>query len=262
MKLISWNVNGIRSIYRKGLDDFLAIEKPDILCLQETKISINSLDELPANPNNYDCFFSSAEKPGYSGVSTYIKDEIPHLTKDPDAGIGISEFDNEGRFLITDHGDFVLYNIYFPSGTTGDLRQNFKYKFLDSTLEHIKSLPKNVRDKLIICGDYNICHKEIDIHHPDVATKRELSGFLPEERAWMDKLTASGFTDSFRAINGDVQKQYTWWTYRAGARDKNLGWRIDYFFVANNLAKKIKSAKILNNIKGSDHCPITLELAL
>lgn len=257
MKLISWNVNGIRSIYKKGFDSFLQLTQPDICCLQETKIDEKSLPQLTEISGNYESYFSCAKKPGYSGLATFTKTKL----KSPIvSSIQQPQFDNEGRFLFTDHNSFLLYNTYFPSGTTGDVRQDFKYQFLESFLNHVHALSKKDKDRLVICGDFNICHREIDIHHPDVATKRELSGFLPEERAWIDTLLDLGFVDSYRHVHGDKADRYSWWTYRAGARPKNLGWRIDYFFVSKALSSRIVDADLLTEVGGSDHCPISLTL--
>lgn len=260
MKLISWNVNGLRAVYKKGFLDFIEKEKPDILSIQETKIGKGQEEVTPDPPPGYTYFTSAANRKGYSGVATFIKEGIEHREKKVEYGIGKKIFDQEGRFLITDHGDFKLYNIYYPSGTSGDERQDYKYKFLDALYKHITDLPKAQQKKLIICGDYNICHKEIDIHHPDKATKLELSGFLPDERKWMDKFAEHGFIDTFREVNGDVKGKYSWWSYRAGARGKNLGWRIDYFFISSAMKKSIRNAKILDHVEGSDHCPVLLEL--
>jgi len=260
MKLISWNVNGLRSIYTKGFATFVRKEKPDILCVQETKAQEKQLTDSEHSLKDYEPFYSSAKKKGYSGVATYIREHQPHAAKKLRAGIGAKQFDSEGRFLITHHNGLILYNTYFPSGTTGDERQDFKYRFLDRFSKHLTSLPKSQQRKLVVCGDFNICHRPIDIHHPDVAEKREFSGFLPDERKWMDHFTELGFVDCFRLVQGDVKDKYTWWSFRAGSRRKNLGWRIDYFFVSKALAKKVTDAKILNKVTGSDHCPIVLEL--
>lgn len=261
MKLISWNVNGIRSIYKKGFEAFLETEQPDICCLQEIKIDKTSLSTLAPAPLPYESYFSCAKKPGYSGLATFTKDTAKPSTKIT-CGIQQECFDNEGRFLFTDHEKFLLYNTYFPSGTTGDARQEFKYQFLDTFFAHLQSLSKKDRDRLVICGDFNICHREIDIHHPEVATKRELSGFLAPERAWIDSLLEFGFIDSYRQVHGDKAGKYSWWAYRAGARPKNLGWRIDYFFVSKALSSRIEHADLLTEVGGSDHCPISLTLDL
>lgn len=259
MKLISWNVNGLRSIFTKGLQDLVDAEKPDILCLQETKMQCAQFEDLPLIPG-YVPYSCSAEKKGYSGVATYLRGGLPAKAISWRKGIDCPDFDREGRFLISDHGTFTLYNIYIPSGTTGEERQNFKYRFLDAFYLHLESLPPAERAKLIICGDYNICHRPIDIHHPNVAEKRKLSGFLPAEREWMDRFSELGLHDSFRLLHGDLPQQYSWWTFRAGAREKNLGWRIDYFFVGSDIAANVKGAGILAEVKGSDHCPVTLTL--
>lgn len=259
MKLISWNVNGIRAVQKKGYISFVQKQKPDILCLQETKIAIENIDELE-HPAEYQFYLSPAKKKGYSGVATYItKGLLTSKSNEIKLGLGKKAFDEEGRFLVTKHNDFILYNIYIPSGTMGEERQNFKYKFLDFILDYLKKLPKAEFNRSIICGDFNICHNDIDIHHPEKATKLGLSGFLPDERAWMNKFTELGFVDTFRFLHPKKQA-YSWWTYRAGAREKNLGWRIDYFFVASALSKRIKRAEILSDVQGSDHCPILLEL--
>lgn len=262
MKLISWNVNGIRSVSQKGLLEFVKRERPDVLCLQETKAQEKQIVEQDAVPEEYSSAYSSAGKAGYSGVATYIHNKHKNKFSKPLSGIGIKKFDEEGRFLIHRHKQFLLYNVYIPSGTMGDSRQDFKYKFLDAFQRHLTGLPKADFSKLIICGDFNICHREIDIHHPQEAAKRGLSGFLPEERKWLDDFMRLGLVDTFRLINGDIKGVYSWWSFRAGARKKNLGWRIDYFLAAKALAKKVKDARIESAVIGSDHCPIVLEIAV
>jgi len=262
MKLISWNVNGIRSAYRKGLKDFLITEKPDLFCLQEIKAREEDLDDEQKVIDGYDISYFSAKKKGYSGVATFASSKSPFVPKKVQGGIGIEEYDSEGRFLISTHTNFTLYNIYFPSGTTGDIRQDFKYKFLDDFFDHLASLPKAQKERLIICGDFNICHKDIDIHHPKTAEKRQLSGFLPDERKWMDKFVELGFVDTFRHVHGTKPGNYSWWSFRANSRAKNLGWRIDYIFVSSKLADKITNAAILGKVEGSDHCPVVLEIDL
>lgn len=260
MKLISWNVNGLRSIQKKGLEEFLLKEDPDIFCAQEIKVNEKEISLIPKLQENYLPFFSSAKKRGYSGVLSAVKYKNILKPENTLRGIGNKQFDEEGRFVITEHKNFTLYNTYFPSGSSGLERQNFKYSFLNCFYNHIAGLPKSEQERIIICGDINICHREIDIHHPETAAKKEMSGFLPEERSWIDRFLALGFVDSFRLINGEKENIYSWWTYRAGARPKNLGWRIDYFFVSKKLAKKVIDAQILTNIDGSDHCPISLTI--
>jgi exodeoxyribonuclease-3 len=259
MKLALWNVNGLRSIFGKGFDQFIKNENPDIFCLQEIKanqdqLSIDHLDII----KDYSGFYSSALKKGYSGVAIFAKHGIDVLNHEFNVIHPI--LGTEGRIVKCGFKHFDLYNIYFPSGSSGEIRQNLKYEFLDEILLYFSKLGKSDFDRTIVCGDFNICHREIDIHHPDKATKLELSGFLPNERAWMDKFCALGFIDSFRHIHGDKKQAYTWWSFRANSRAKNLGWRIDYFFVSKNLANKVLKAEILCDVKGSDHCPLTLEL--
>jgi len=261
MKLISWNVNGIRSIQKKGFSSFVARQKPELLCVQEVKVGQDQIEAIPIELKNYQVHCSLAERRGYSGVATYTQDGTTLNKRTLKTGIGIERFDSEGRFLISKHKDFTLYNLYIPSGTSGDERQAYKYDYLDDFLAHIKKLQKKTSDKLIICGDFNICHKAIDIHHPKEAEERELTGFLPEERAWVDKFEASGFVDTFRHVHGNKPGQYSWWSYRAASREKNLGWRIDYIWVSKALVKRVKDARILKTVGGSDHCPVMITLS-
>ncbi len=262
MKLISWNVNGLRSICQKGFLAFAAGEKPDIICLQETKLQDDQVKEEQMVPPGYCAHFSAAEKRGYSGVATFLTRKMDSSVQRQSKAIGSKRFDTEGRFLITRTKNFILYNVYVPSGTMGDERQSFKYKFLDVFSAHLSSLSKADFSKLIICGDFNICHREIDIHHPAEAEKRQLSGFLPEERKWMENFLRLGLVDTFRLCHGDIKGIFSWWTFRAGARQKNLGWRIDYVFVASALAKKVRKAGIMTKVTGSDHCPVMLDISL
>ncbi|MEZ4753294.1 MAG: exodeoxyribonuclease III [Bdellovibrionota bacterium] len=191
IKLISWNVNGIRAIYNKNFQSFIYQQKADVVCVQETKAWVEQLTDAQVNPGDYTGYFSEAEKKGYSGTATFVHKD--HHVASYEKKLDLPHFDKEGRFLVTRHENFDLYNCYFPSGSSGDLRQAFKYDFLAAMYEHLVNLSPARRKKLIICGDYNICHKEIDIHHPAQAEKLELSGFLPEERAWMDKFEKLGF---------------------------------------------------------------------
>jgi exodeoxyribonuclease-3 len=260
--IISWNVNGLRSVQRKGFFESIKNLNPDILCLQESRISEEHFAEPWTSLDGYTEFHSCAEKKGYSGVITYIKDSIASAQAPKLKLIRHPLFINEGRQVVLDFKDFVLYNLYFPSGTSSEERQEQKYVFLEHLHKHLKSLPKNQRSRVVICGDVNICHRELDIHHPKVAAQRELSGFLPEERAWIDLYIDLGFVDSYRVVNGDLDSKFTWWSYRAGSRKKNLGWRIDYFFVAEALKNRISGAEIHSDVEGSDHCPISLELDL
>jgi exodeoxyribonuclease-3 len=252
MKLVSWNVNGIRAVYKKGFLDWFKKEKPDILCLQETKAMKEQLSDDLLNVNGYTSYFSSAERKGYSGTATYTKHNPRKVSK----GIGIEKFDNEGRFLVTEFDEFVLFNIYFPNGKAKKERLEYKMDFYDAFLKHLKKLLKQDK-KIVICGDVNTAHKEIDLARPKENEK--ISGFLPEEREWIDKLLDTGFIDTFRIYNQEPE-QYTWWDMMTRARDRNVGWRIDYFFISENLKHNLKNAFILPDVMGSDHCPVGIEL--
>ena len=252
MKIISYNVNGIRAALKKGFAEWLSEESPDIIGLQEVKALESQVETDIFKDLGYSVYWYPAEKKGYSGVAILTK--IP--AKSVIYGIGHERFDSEGRVLQTNFEDFSFVSAYFPSGSSGDIRQDFKYEFLDEIFPYTQTLKKDFPN-LIISGDYNICHKAIDIHNP--ISNKNSSGFLPEERAWMDKFTESGFSDSFRQFNEDPHN-YTWWSYRAGARSKNLGWRIDYHMTTNEMKDKIKSSVILPDVVHSDHCPISIEL--
>ena len=250
--IFSYNVNGIRAALNKGFGEWLEVNSPDIMCIQETKASDVQIDIPRFEYMGYHCFIHSAEKKGYSGVMTLSK-EIP---KNTTIGMGMHKYDSEGRVLRTDFSGFTLINVYIPSGTTGDIRQDFKMEFLADFRKFIQNLRKE-KENLIICGDYNICHKPIDINHPEKHTNS--SGFLPEERAWFDEFIHDGLVDTFRMFNSESE-QYSWWSYRANSRAKNLGWRIDYHLVTESLKDKIVNAGILKTAEHSDHCPVTLEL--
>lgn len=268
LKLVSWNVNGIRSCLSKGMSKYVDEHNPDILCLQEIKAEHEIMEKIAKDHfPQYTLFNSSALKKGYSGVSTLVKKDIceiigEHSTRiysKPDSDIkDYSEFfENEGRFSITRSQYFTLFNVYIPSGTSGEERQALKYIFLDNFMTALKK-ELSLDMPVVLCGDFNICHKPIDIHHPKIAEQRQLTGFLPQERAWLDKLIEAGFIDCYRKIHGDIQNIYTWWSYRAGSRPKNLGWRIDYFFCNKLMSNRLKEADIHSQIKGSDHCPISV----
>ena len=252
MKLLSWNVNGIRAIYKKGFVDWFNKERPDILCLQETKAMKEQLSDDLLNVNGYTSYFSSAERKGYSGTATYTKHDPLKVSN----GIGIKKFDNEGRFLVTEYDEFVLFNIYFPNGKAKKERLEYKMDFYDAFLKHLKKLLK-LDKKIVICGDVNTAHKEIDLARPKENEK--ISGFLPQEREWIDKLLQTSFIDTFRVYN-QKPEQYTWWDMMTRARDRNVGWRIDYFFISENLKHNLKNAFILPDVMGSDHCPVGIEL--
>jgi exodeoxyribonuclease-3 len=252
MKIISYNVNGIRAAIKKGFVEWVAENDFDVICIQETKAQPEQVDVSALHDLGYHDYWHSAEKKGYSGLVIFSKVEPDNVVE----GCGIEKYDREGRVLRVDFGDLTLINSYFPSGTSGDERQAFKMQYLDDIFDWTHDLLKE-RSKLILVGDYNIAHEEIDIHNP-VSNKKN-SGFLPEERAWMTKWFDNGFTDAFRHLNPE-QTQYSWWTYRANARNNNKGWRIDYQSVTNNLKEGLVSSQQLTEVKHSDHCPVFLEI--
>jgi exodeoxyribonuclease III len=250
-KIISYNVNGIRAAMNKGLVNWLKASNADVVCLQEIKATPDVVDTPAIEALGYKHYWYPAQKKGYSGVAILSKQEPLHV----EYGCGMKAYDDEGRVLRADFRDISVMSAYFPSGTTGEERQQFKYKFLDDFQRYAHDLVKQVPN-LVISGDYNICHKPIDIHNP--VNNANSSGFLPEERAWIGKFIESGFIDSFRHFNNEPHN-YTWWTYRAGARGKNLGWRIDYHMASKALEKRLKRAAILPDAMHSDHCPILVE---
>ncbi len=254
MKIISYNVNGIRAAEKKGLIDWIAQHDFDIVCIQETKARLEQVDLEAWQALGYQSAWHSAEKKGYSGVATFFRLEPKHI----ELGMGISKYDLEGRVLKTDFDGWTLLNCYFPSGTTGSARQEVKMNFLADFFDWVKELKKE-HPNLIVVGDYNIAHQEIDIHNPK--SNKNSSGFLPEERSWMSKWLESGFTDAFRAIYPE-KVEYSWWSYRAQARSKNKGWRIDYQSVSNLIAPKIKDAYHFKDAVHSDHCPVFLDIDL
>ena len=252
MKIISYNVNGIRAAVKKGFLEWLASTNADVVCIQETKAQPDQLPLEELKELGYHIYSFSAKKKGYSGVSIFSKKEPDHI----EYGMGIEAYDNEGRFIRADFGDLSVASVYHPSGTTGDIRQAFKMKWLDDFQNYVTDL-RNTRPNLVLAGDYNICHKPIDIHDP-VGNKNS-SGFLPEEREWMSGFLDQGFIDSFRQFNQEPH-HYTWWSYRVNARERNLGWRIDYHMVTNNMKDRLKRCVILPQAVHSDHCPVLLEL--
>ncbi|MDP4283276.1 MAG: exodeoxyribonuclease III [Bacteroidota bacterium] len=255
MRIITYNVNGIRAAIKKGFIDWLKTNPADIICIQEVKAQKEDIDITAIESVGYRPFFFCAQKKGYSGVGILSKLEPDNV----EYGHGNEQSDFEGRVLRADFGDVTLINAYFPSGTTGEPRQSYKYTWLDEFLDYLNEL-KKTRRKLIVCGDYNIAHKEIDIHNP--VSNKKSSGFLPEERAWFDKLVKNGFTDGFRYLNKDPH-QYTWWSVmRPSTRLENKGWRIDYINVTDNLKDQIQAVKIFPEVKHSDHCPVFLDLKL
>ena len=252
--IISYNVNGIRSAISKGFWEWLEQESPDMICLQETKAHTADVPLLELEALGYRHAFHAAEKKGYSGVATFSKVAPDNVV----FGCGIEKYDREARILRTDFGDWSLLNCYFPSGTTGDVRQGFKMEFLEDFFQWIQELKKD-RPRLIVVGDYNIAHREIDIHDPK--GNKKSSGFLPEERDWLTRWFEAGFTDSFRHKHPDMV-EYSWWSFRAGARGNNKGWRIDYQSITDNLKDKIVDAHHLMSVTHSDHCPVKLLIDL
>lgn len=250
---MSWNVNGIRAIEKKGFLDWFLKESPDILALQETKASP---DQVPANLREtpgYHSYFSEPQRKGYSGVGVYTKEKPLEVSYT----LGIEEFDVEGRFIMLTYPDFYFINIYFPNGGMGEHRIDFKLRYYEAFFKLCKKLMK--QKYVISCGDVNTAHKEIDLEHPK--QNQNTTGFLPRERAWLDKFFSGGLVDTFRMFNKEP-KQYTWWDYKTAARSRNVGWRLDYFMVDEACAKKVKDAYILSNVTGSDHAPVGVEINL
>ncbi len=255
MKLVCWNVNGLRSVLRKGFLDWFTGEGADIVCIQETKASE---DQIPSNvrhmPGYHAYFTSPREKKGYSGVGLFTREE----PKSVSYGLGIKKFDDEGRTIVADYGKFILLDIYFPNGKMSQERLDYKMGFYDAFLDYVDGLRAGGK-KIIVCGDLNTAHTELDIARPRENAKR--SGFLPEERAWMDKFEAHGFIDTYRAFEKGGG-HYTYWDMRTGARERNVGWRIDYFHIGDDLRKNLTGAFIEADVPGSDHCPVGIEIDL
>lgn len=249
-KIISYNVNGIRAAINKGFSEWLKEEDPDIVCIQETKAQPEQIDSKLFEDLGYYCYWFSAQKKGYSGVGILSKQKPDHI----EYGMGIEKYDNEGRFLRADFGEFSIVSVYHPSGSSGEERQAFKIQWLSDFQNYINDLRKK-RPNLILSGDYNICRLWIDIHNPE--KQQKTSGFLPEEREWFQSFVDDGFTDSFRMFNEDPH-HYSWWSYRANARSNNKGWRIDYHMVSSELENKLKGASILPDVMHSDHCPVVV----
>ncbi len=253
LRIISYNVNGIRAAIKKGFIDWLKTDPADIICLQETKAEKDNVDHAEFAALGYHDYWFSAQKKGYSGVAVLTRIVPDHIVY----GTGHQVSDEEGRVIQMDFGDIRLINAYFPSGTSGEERQGFKYKWLDEIFLYLKEL-QVAHPKLILCGDYNIAHQEIDIHDPK--GNKKSSGFLPAERAWMDSFLESGWTDAFREKHKEPAR-YSWWSQRfPSVRLNNKGWRIDYINVTSNLAKKVSDADIFPDVKHSDHCPVFLSI--
>jgi len=252
MKLLSWNVNGLRAVYKKNFLKWFEEKDADIFCIQETKAHQEQLSDELLNQEGYSSYFSQAERKGYSGVALWTRkepDNISYL-------LNIPRFDLEGRLIQADYSEFTLFNIYFPNGKASKERLQFKLDFYESILKKMDEL-LNLGKKIVICGDVNTAHREIDLARPKENEK--VSGFLPEERDWIDRLIERGFIDAFRMYHKDAG-HYSWWDYKTRARERNIGWRIDYFFISSNLEEHLKSAFIQSEVLGSDHCPIGIEL--
>lgn len=252
IKILCWNVNGIRAASRSGFVQWLYGESPDVLCVQETKAMPEQLDEALREPHGYHVCWNYPEIKGYGGVATFTKEEPLQVRYD----LAVGGFDTEGRVIVSEHPEFLLFNVYFPNGKKDENRLKYKMDFYDAFFGFIEPL-REAGQKLIICGDFNTAHKEIDLARPKENAK--VSGFLPAERAWMDKLVAHGYVDVFRQFNKEPG-QYTWWDMKSRARERNVGWRIDYFFVTENLLELVSEAFIMPDVTGSDHCPIGIVL--
>lgn len=252
MKIITYNVNGIRAAVKKGFLEWMKEEDADVICIQETKAQDDQIPVSEFAELGYHTYSFSAQKKGYSGVAIICKTEPKHV----EYGMGIEKYDFEGRFIRADFEDFSVVSVYHPSGSSGDARQEFKMEWLADYTNYINELKKTIPN-LVLSGDYNICHEAMDIHNPKSNAKT--SGFLPEEREWMTAFLATGFIDSFRMLNKDPH-HYTWWSYRANARNNNKGWRIDYHMVSENMKSQIMNVGIIPDAKHSDHCPSFVEI--
>ncbi|MFM7390181.1 MAG: exodeoxyribonuclease III [Vampirovibrionales bacterium] len=254
--LISWNVNGLRASLKKGLLDWVQTAQPDILCLQETKLQGHQLTfDMIHPPGGYYTYYSHATRPGYSGVAIWSKEKPLRVQE----GFGVEAFDSEGRTLIAEYPNFILYATYYPNGTSGDTRLQYKMDFYKAFLDgHLKPLLATGKP-IVLTGDFNTAHHAIDLARPK--DNEGTSGFLPIERAWMDDLVAAGFVDTFRHLHPNEPDRYSWWAMRSRARERNVGWRIDYFFATQNLVPHITNADILHTVEGSDHAPVLLELS-
>jgi len=252
MKILCWNVNGIRAVKEKGFLDWLDTESPDIICLQETKAHPEQLDSNLLQPAAYYTYWNYPERRGYSGVATFTKEEPVRVQN----GFGIDEFDMEGRVIITEYPELFIFNIYFPNGKKDESRLKYKMDFYEAFLQYVEQVRKQGKG-IIVCGDFNTAHKEIDLARPKANEK--VSGFLPEERAWIDRFISNGWVDTFRYFHREPD-QYTWWDLKSRARERNVGWRIDYLFITENLLPSLSEAFIMPVVMGSDHCPVGIVL--
>ncbi len=255
MRLMSWNVNGIRAVHKKGFLEWFESEQPDVLCVQETKAHEVQLPKALTQVEGYSSWFTTPERKGYSGVGLYTREE--NAPRSVTFGLGVERFDSEGRTIVADFEDFVFLGIYFPNGKRSAERLRYKMEFYDAFLEYVDNLRQQGRN-VVVCGDVNTAHKEIDLARPKENAK--ISGFLPEERAWMDTFIEHGYVDTFRQFNQEPEN-YTWWNQMTRARDRNVGWRIDYFFTDTDFATNLTGAFILSDVMGSDHCPVGIDIA-
>ena len=253
MKLISWNVNGVRAVVKKGFLDWLDQAQPDVLCLQETKAHVDQLTAEILTDHGYNTYWHSGERRGYSGVATFCKEEPLYVQE----GLGIERYDAEGRVLLTEHENFLLYNIYFPNGQKDDERLQYKLDFYDELLPIINEQVES-GNNVVVTGDWNTAHHPIDLARPKQNVNT--SGFMPIEREKLDMYVENGWIDTFRLFHQEGER-YSWWTYRFGARERNVGWRIDYFFVNEGFVDNVEDADIHDEVVGSDHCPVSLELS-
>ena len=252
MRLLSWNVNGLRAVYKKNFLQWFEQQKADIYCIQETKSHVDQLPAKLMNRPEYHSYFAQAERRGYSGVALWTQLKPKNISYQ----LGIPRFDTEGRLIQADYPEFILFNVYFPNGKASAERLQFKMDYYETFLKKMNSLLQEGK-KIIICGDVNTAHREIDLARPKENEK--VSGFLPIEREWIDRLIQLGFIDAFRRFHTEGG-QYSWWDYKTKARERNVGWRIDYFFISKNLENYLKAAFIQSEVMGSDHCPVVIEL--
>ncbi len=252
MKIATWNVNGIRAALQKNITDWIKYFQPDVLCLQEIKATLEQVNINPILELGYSVIWNAAQRSGYSGVATFHKIEPLKITK----GLGIARFDSEGRVIQSSYPDFELFNVYFPNGGENNERVPFKLDFYATLLNICDTLHREGK-QIILTGDFNTAHRAIDLKNPKENEKN--TGFLPEERAWIDRYLEHGFVDIFRQRNPD-KVQYSWWTYRFKARERNIGWRLDYFLISTSLVDRVVDVIIHENVLGSDHCPVTLEI--
>ena len=250
-KIITWNVNGIRAVEKKGFVDWLQASGGDVVCIQETKANPKQLSDSLLAPQGYHAYWASAQKAGYSGTAIYSKKEADLVTT-----MGVEEFDNEGRTLAAHFGNIVVISAYFPNSQEAGARLDYKIEYCNAMLDFCNELVKQGKD-IVLCGDYNIAHKPIDLANPK--TNEKNPGYLPEEREWMDKFTNSGYVDVFRNFCTEPN-QYSWWSYRFKARERNVGWRIDYTCVNESMVKNVTDSKIRQEVLGSDHCPVEIDI--